>query len=154
MRVFTDAEKQQLQTKIEDEQERRRVLKEIVQTEKEKEAKRRRGLISTAFNFRYSFLLLIICLLIWDVASLLERRNFGYDQYGNLVIALALLFNHIAYQLTKRGWLSRVMKTIAWIWVVFIVNSKNKETLKIGSLLYHDLLDCDPEPHLPGVGKI
>ena len=36
----------------------------------------------------------------------------------------------------------------------FIVNSKNKETLKIGSLLYHDLLDCDPEPHLPGVGKI
>ena len=119
MRVFTDAEKQQLQTKIEDEQERQRVLKEFVQTEKEKEAKRRRGVISTAFSFKYGFLLLIICLLIWAAASLLERRNFGYDQYGSLIIALALLFNHIAYQLTKKGWLSRVMKTTAWIWAVF-----------------------------------
>ncbi len=119
MKTFTDAEKQRLQTKIKDEQERQQVLRESLQIEKEKEAKRSRGVISTAFSFRYGFLLLIICLLIWDVASLLERRNFGYDQYGNLIIVLVLLFNHIAYQLTKKGWLSRVMKTIAWIWVVF-----------------------------------
>ena len=37
MRVFTDAEKQQLQTKIEDEQERQRILREGIQIEKEKE---------------------------------------------------------------------------------------------------------------------
>ena len=50
MRVFTDAEKQQLQAKIKDEEERQRVLKEIAQIENEKEAKRRQGIISTALS--------------------------------------------------------------------------------------------------------
>ena len=121
MRVFTDAEKEQLQAKIKDEQERQRVLKEIAKVENEKEAKRSKGIISTAFSFKYGFLVLIICLLIWDVASLLKWRNFGYDQYGNLIIALVLLFNHIAYQFTKKGWLSRVMKIIAWTWLLFVI---------------------------------
>ena len=120
MRVFTDAEKQQLQAKIKDEQERQRVLKEIAQIENEKESKRKKGIISTALSYKYGFLVLIICLLVWDVTSLLERRNSGYDQYGSLIIVLILLFNHIAYQFTKKGWLSRVMKTIAWIWIAFV----------------------------------
>lgn len=120
MRVFTDAEKEQLQTKIEDEQERQQALRESIQIEKEKEAKRSKGIISTVVSYKYGFLMLIICLLIWNVASLLKWRNFDYDQYGNLIIALALLFNHIAYQFTKKGWLSRVMKTVVWIWMVFV----------------------------------
>ena len=121
MRVFTDAEEQQLQAKIEDEQERQRTLRESIQIEKDKESKRRRGIISTAFSFKYGFLLLIICLLVWNVTALLEQRNSDYIQYGNLMVTLALLFNHIAYQLTKKGLLSRVMKTIAWIWGVFVL---------------------------------
>ena len=120
MKTFTDAEKQQLQAKIKDEQERQRVLKEIAQIENEKESKRKKGIISTALSYKYGFLVLIICLLVWDVTSLLERRNSGYDQYGSLIIVLMLLFNHIAYQFTKKGWLSRVMKTIAWLWMVFV----------------------------------
>ena len=120
MKTFTDTEKQQLQAKIQDEQERQRALKENLQIEKEKEAKRSRGIISTALSFKYGFLVLIICLLIWEVASLLKWRNFGYDQYGNLMVALMLLFNHIAFFVTKRGWLSRVMKTVACIWIVFV----------------------------------
>ena len=120
MRVFTDDEKQKLQAKIKDEQERQRVLKEIAQIENEKESKRKKGIISTALSYKYGFLVLIICLLVWDVTSLLERRNSGYDQYGSLIIVLILLFNHIAYQFTKKGWLSRVMKTIAWIWIAFV----------------------------------
>ena len=64
MRVFTDAEKQQLQTKIKDEQERQRVLREIAQIENEKESQRMKGIISTVFSFKYGFLVLIICLLI------------------------------------------------------------------------------------------
>ena len=120
MKTFTDAEKQQLQAKIKDEQERQRVLKEIAQIENEKESKRKKGIISTALSYKYGFLVLIICLLVWDVTSLLERRNSGYDQYGSLIIVLILLFNHIAYQFTKKGWLSRVMKTIAWIWIAFV----------------------------------
>ncbi len=120
MRVFTDAEKQQLQAKIKNEQKRQRALRENIQIEKEKEAKRSRGIISTALSFKYGFLVLIICLLIWEVAALLKWRNFGYDQYGNLMIVLMLLFNHIAYFVTKRGWLSRAMKTVACIWIVFV----------------------------------
>ena len=118
MKLFTDAEKEQLQAKIEDEQERQRVLREIAQIESDKESKRSRGIISTAFSFKYGFLVLIICLLVWDVTSLLERRNFDHYQYGGLVVVLMLLFNHIAYQLTTRGWLSRVMTIIAWTWII------------------------------------
>ena len=45
MRVFTDVEKQQLHAKIKDEEERQRVLKESLQIEKEKEAKRSKGIV-------------------------------------------------------------------------------------------------------------
>ena len=123
MKAFTDTEKQQLQAKIEDEQERQRVLRENIQIEKDKESKRMKGIISKALSFKYGFLMLIICLLIWDVTLLLERlerRNVDYDEYGNLMIVLMLLFNHIAFFITEKGWLSRVMRTIAWIWIVFV----------------------------------
>ena len=36
------------------------------------------------------------------------------------MVTLMLLFNHIAYQFTKKGWLSRVMKMVAWVWLVFV----------------------------------
>ena len=119
MKTFTDAEKQQLQTKIEDEQKRQRVLRESIQIEKEKESKRSKGIISTALSYKYGFLVLILFLLIWSVDPLMKWQNFDRFQFSNLVAPLMLLFSHIAYQFTKRGWLSRVMKTIAWIWIVF-----------------------------------
>ena len=120
MRVFTDVEKQQLQTKIKDEQERQRVLKEIAQIEKEKEAKRRKGIISTALSYKYGFLGLILCLLILDVILLFSLQSYDYHTYLGPMVLLVLLFNHIAWNFTKRGRLSRVMKTIAWIWIVFV----------------------------------
>ena len=120
MRVFTDAEKQQLQAKIKDEQERQRVLKEIAQIESEKESKRRRGIISTALSFKYGFLGLILCLLVLDVILLLSLQSYDYHIYLGPMVLLGLLFNHIAWHLTKRGRLSRVMKTIAWVWMVFV----------------------------------
>ena len=78
-----------------------------------------KGVISTAFSFKYGFLVLIIGLLVWSADPLMKWQNFDRFQFGNLVVPLMLLFNHIAYQFTKKGWLSRVMKTIAWIWLVF-----------------------------------
>ena len=45
MKTFTDAEKEQLQAKIKDEQERQQVLRESIQIEKEKESKRSKGII-------------------------------------------------------------------------------------------------------------
>ena len=121
MRVFTDAEKQQLQAKIKDEQERQRVLKEIAQIEKEKEAKRRKGIISTALSYKYGFLGLILCLLILDVILLFSLQSYDYHTYLGPMVLLVLLFNHIAWHFTKKGWLSRVMKTVAWIWMLFVV---------------------------------
>ena len=64
MKVFTDAEKQQLQAKIKIEQERQRVLKEVAQIEKEKEAKRSKGIISTALSYKYGYARDSFCLLI------------------------------------------------------------------------------------------
>ena len=37
--------------------------------------------------------------------------------FFNLVIALGLLFNHVAFQYTKAGWPSRAMKGLAWAWM-------------------------------------
>ena len=101
MKQFTDAEKQILQAKIKDQQERRASKKE-----------------STAS--KYGFLGIILCLLAFNVFLLLKRQHFGFDQYGNLVVALMLLFNHIAFDFTTSGWQSRVMKTTAVIWIVLV----------------------------------
>ena len=122
MRVFTDTEKQQLQAKIQDEQERQRVLKESSQIEKEKETKRSRGIISTVLSVKYGFLLVILCVLVLHLRVLLP---FGWqiDSPANLsfMVVLGVLFNHIGWHITKKGRLSRVMKTVAWIWMVFVL---------------------------------
>ena len=121
MRGFTDAEKQQLQAKIEDEQERQQVLKENIQIEKEKESKRSRGIISTVLSVKYGFLLVILCLLALSVRAMLPFGWWSYPPaYLSFMVVLMLLFNHIAWHFTKKGRLSRVMKTIAWTWMVLI----------------------------------
>ena len=120
MRVFTDAEKEQLQAKIEDEQERQRALRESIQIEKEKESKRSKGIISTAFSYKYGFLIFILLLIVLDIYLLLPLRNYDSHTYLVPMVTLMLLFNHIAYHFTKQGWINRVMKTVAWTWIVFV----------------------------------
>ena len=120
MRVFTDGEKQQLQSKIEDQQERQRVLRESLQIEKEKESKRGKGIISTAFSYKYGMLVVIFFVIVLSIHLLLPLRNNDPDDYSGIILGLALLFNHIAYQLTKKGWFNRVMKVVAWTWIVFV----------------------------------
>ncbi len=119
MRIFTDAEKEQLQAKIEDEQERQRALRKSIQIEKKKESKRSRGIISTALSYKYSMLGFILFLIALNLFLLLPRQNYDYHTYLVPMVTLMLLFNHIAYQFTKRGWPSYVMKTIAWVWMIF-----------------------------------
>ena len=119
MRVFTDAEKQQLQAKIKDEQERQRVLREIAQIESEKESNRRRGIISMALSYKYIMLGFLLFVLI-GYFIVLPPQNYSYHNYLGPITLLMVIFNHIAWNFTKRGWLSRVMKTIAWIWIVFV----------------------------------
>ena len=120
MRVFTDAEKQQLQAKIEDEQERQRGLRESLQIEKEKESKRRKGIISIAFSYKYVLLGFLLFVLI-GYLIVLPPQSYNSHTYLGPITLLMVLLNHIAWNFTKRGRLSRVMKTIAWIWMAFAV---------------------------------
>ena len=119
MRVFTATEKQQLQAKIKDEQERQRVLKEIAQIESEKESKRSKGIISVALSYKYIMLGFLLFVLI-GYLILLPPQNYSYHNYLGPITLLMVILNHIAWNFTKRGWPSRVMKTIAWIWIVFV----------------------------------
>ena len=119
MRVFTDAEKQQLQAKIKDEQKRQRVLRESIQIEKDKESKRRRGIISTVLSYKYIMLGFLLFMLI-GYLILLPPQNYSYHNYLGPITLLMVILNHIAWNFTKRGWPSRVMKTIAWIWIAFV----------------------------------
>ena len=120
MRVFTDTEKEQLQAKIKDEQERQRVLRESIQIEKEKESKRSKGIISMALSYKYSMLGFILFLIVLNIFLLLPLRNYGSHTYLVPMVTLMLLFNHIAYHLTKKGWINRVMKMVSWTWIVLV----------------------------------
>ena len=124
MKQLTDAEKQELETKIEKEKERQQNLRETNPDLPEtfKEASAKTGIVRKFLPkrlWKYGFLSIILCLLVFSVINLVRSRNFGYDQYGALVIGLILLFNHIAYYFTTKGWKSIVMKTVAWVWIAF-----------------------------------
>ncbi|RKU13838.1 hypothetical protein C6503_15495 [Candidatus Poribacteria bacterium] len=124
MKQLTDAEKQELETKIQKEKERQQALREsnpdLPETFEEASAKT--GVFrefAPRRLWKYGFLVIVLGLLAFSVIDLLRSRNFGYDQYGGPVIGLVLLFNHIAYYFTTKGWKSVVMKTVAWIWIAF-----------------------------------
>ncbi|RKU12918.1 hypothetical protein C6502_05040 [Candidatus Poribacteria bacterium] len=119
MKTFTDTQKEQLQGKIQDEQERQRVLRESLQIEKDKESKRRRGIVSTAFSYKYVMLGFLLFVFIGYII-VLPPQSYNYHSYLAPITLLMVLFNHIAWHFTKRGWPSRVMKTIAWMWIVFV----------------------------------
>ncbi len=116
MKQLTDTQKQEFEAKIKDERERQRTLR----------MNPSRPAVSTEVEFTfkllwgYGFLALILCLLAFNVMHLLKWRNFAYDQYGGLMITLALLFNHIAFYFTTKGWKSIVMKAVAGVWLVLI----------------------------------
>ena len=123
MKQLTDAEKQQLEGKIKKEQERQHTLRETNPDlpESFEKASEKTGLLrKTVPNAlrKYYMLGLILCLLVLNVLHLLKYQDFAYGEYGNLIIALMLFFNHIAYNFTKTGWKNRVMRTVAGIWIV------------------------------------
>ena len=124
MKQLTDAEKQELETKIQKEKERQQALRESNPDlpESFEEASAKTGIFrkfAPKRLWKYGFLVVILCLLVLSGIDLVRSRNFGYDQYGGPVIGLILLFNHIAYYFTTDGWKSIVMKTVAWVWIAF-----------------------------------
>ena len=79
-----------------------------------------KGIISTALSYKYSMLGFILFLIDLNIFLLLSLRNYGSHTYLVPMITLMLLFNHIAYHFTKKGWINRVMKTVAGTWIVFV----------------------------------
>ncbi|MYB94483.1 hypothetical protein F4054_21140 [Candidatus Poribacteria bacterium] len=124
MKQLTDAEKQELEAKIQKEKERQQALRETNPDLPEtfEEASAKTGIFrkfALRRLWKYGFLVIVLGLLAFSVINLIGSRDFGYDQYGGLVIGLVLLFNHIAYYFTTKGWKSVVMKTVAWVWIAF-----------------------------------
>ena len=113
MRQFTQAEKQQLQTKIDDQERKQRIVGKIIRNNKEAKST---GPIDAVW--KYGFLVIILCLLGLNIFIHLYSQRYSSNQHItvlNLVIVLMLLVNHIAFHFTKRGWLNPVLKTIAGI---------------------------------------
>ena len=125
MKQLTDTEKQQLAVKIKNQKERQHALREMhpdlpetLEVASEKTGLFRR--FSLNYFWKYGMLAIIFSLLAFNVFQLLKWRNFGSNEYlnVNLVVALMLLLNHVAFHFTKIGWQSRVMKIVAGIWAV------------------------------------
>ena len=123
MRQLTHAEKQQLAGKIDKFQKRQQTLRkmnpDLPETLEavlaETGVVRRFGL---NYFWKYGMLGIILCLLAFNVFQLLRWRGSNDYINVNLVVALMLLFNHIAFHFTKAGWMSRVIKITAGIWAV------------------------------------
>ena len=125
MKQLTHAEKQRLAAKIKHVKKRQQALRENNPNLPEtlEAALAETGLVrrfGLDYFWKYGMLGLILCLLAFNVFQLFKWKNFGSNDYlnVNLVVALMLLFNHIAISFTKTGRKSRVMKIIAGIWAV------------------------------------
>ena len=121
MKQSTDTEKQELEAKIEEEQERQQELRvkypNLPEDSKETSAV---TTFTSSYIWKYGFLALILCLLAFNVFIFLKWQNFGYKEYIVPMVTLMLLFNHIAYYLTTKGWKSVLMKTVASVWIVLV----------------------------------
>ena len=123
MRQLTRAEKKQLEGKIDKFQKRQQTLRkmnpDLPETLEavlaETGVVRKFGL---NYFWKYGMLGLILCLLAFNVFQLLRWRGSNDYINVNLVVALMLLFNHIAFHFTKAGWMSHVIKITAGIWAV------------------------------------
>lgn len=123
MRQLTDAEKKQLEGKIERLQKRQQTLRE---TNPDLPKTLEAALVETGgvrkfglnYFWKYGMLGIILCLLVFNVFQLLRWRGSNDYLNVNMVVALMLLFNHIAFHFTKAGWTSRVMKITSGIWAV------------------------------------
>ena len=127
MKQLTDTEKQKLAAKIKDEQKRQQTLRErnpdLPETFEAVSAKTRIvRRIALRHLWKYIFLGIILCLLAFNVYKFLMWRDFFSNEIINLnvLIALTLLFNHIAFNFTKTDRKSHVMKMVALAWIVVV----------------------------------
>lgn len=73
--------------------------------------------------WKHRILGVILCLIAFNVFLFFILGNSESNKSTtikmSLVVALMLLFNHIAFNFTMTGWKNRVMKTVAFISIAF-----------------------------------
>ena len=116
MRHFTETEKLQLQTKIDDKEQHS-------QTPGKLDGKNDEPLQTESRARRDGTLEIILFLTALSVILLLwSWDNIGFNSMPLMVlmVVLMLLFNHIAFSITKQGRLPRLMKTFARVWIAHV----------------------------------
>ena len=70
--------------------------------------------------WKHGFLIVILCLLVKSIYVLVGnlRASYSGEKYVNMVIVLMLLLNHIAFSYATSGWWSKIIKVIAYTWVI------------------------------------
>ena len=130
MKQLTDAEKQELEAKIKDEQERQQNLRETNPDlpESFEEASAKTGIFRKFVPrrfWKYGFLVILLCLLAFNVVLFFQGQDADSKSKKiislSLMLVLLLLFNHIAYYFTTKGWKSVVMKMVAWVWIALVL---------------------------------
>lgn len=127
MKQLTDTERQELETKIQKEKERQQALRETnpdLPESFEEASAETQGIrrLVPKYLWKYGFLVVILCLLAFNVVLFFKGRDSSSAKAFNLnlMVALMLLFNHVAYYFTTKGWKSWLMKTVAWVWIVLV----------------------------------
>lgn len=70
--------------------------------------------------FAYGFLIVIVLMLIWNIQVLMDTPpSYHYDRCGNLVVALMLLFNHLAFQFRWPAGVTVALRVLSLGWTVF-----------------------------------
>jgi hypothetical protein len=70
--------------------------------------------------FKYGFLATILTLLAFDICWRLSHPPFFRgDRNINIVVALMLLFNHVAYQFRWPPAATIALRALAWSWLAF-----------------------------------
>ncbi len=72
------------------------------------------------YLWKHFFLVFLVCLLVfalWNVINAYDYPAIRTNAYGLVLLVLGQIFMHIAFNYTKTGWKSKIMKTVAWIWL-------------------------------------
>ena len=113
MRQFTEAEKLKLQTKIDDKKQRTHTIVKSGGISDEPLQRQSRVTKDGTLEIILFLTVLSLILLLWS------WDNIGFN-YMPLIAALMLLFNHIAFSVTKQSRMHRLMKIVARVWIIFV----------------------------------
>jgi hypothetical protein len=70
--------------------------------------------------FRYGMLVVFLLLLAFDIRWRIGLSpGYRHDRNGNGVVALMLLFNHLAYQFRWPTSVTAALRLLAWGWLAF-----------------------------------